>query len=269
VTGMPPRKRERGSLLVVGTGITGIGQLTLEAVGAIDQAERLFYLMNDPIAEAWFRQRHPSAQTLSDLYGEGKDRSVSYAEMAARVIRSVRSGYRVCVAVYGHPGVFVQFTHLAIAALRREGYPARMLPGVSADGCLIADLGFNPGDHGIQSFEATDFLMRRRRFDPTSSLVLWQVGVLGEPDAAVRRGRQPERLRRLVSVLLRQYPERHRVVEYLSNTFPGDRPRIRRMTLKGLAKARLSPNSTLLVPPLEQRAVAERIARWFDVGLVR
>src|SRR5262249_35453517 len=186
-----------GSLLIVGTGITGVGQITLEALGAIEQADRLYYIANDAITEAWLRQRNPAAQTLSDLYARGKARHLTYVEMAARVIGAVRQGLRVCVAVYGHPGVFVQFSHATIRVLRREGYPARMLPGISADSCLIADVGLDPGDHGLQSFEATDFLLFKRRFDPTSALLLWQVGVLGEFDISVSRPRQSERLRLL------------------------------------------------------------------------
>jgi uncharacterized protein YabN with tetrapyrrole methylase and pyrophosphatase domain len=257
------RRTSQGSLLVVGTGITGVGQLTLEALAAIEQADQLYYIVNDPITEAWLRQHNRSAQTLSDLYAQGKNRHATYVEMAARVIVAVRKGLCVCVAAYGHPGVFVQFSHAAIRVLRREGYPARMLPGVSADGCLIADVGLDPGDHGLQSFEATDFLLFKRRFDPTSALLLWQVGVLGEFDVSVSRQRQPKRLRVLARTLRRYYPDNHRVVVYFSNTFPGDSPSIERLTLRGLESARLSPSSTLFIPPIRQRARDARVHGWF------
>lgn len=265
----PSHDPSSGSLLVVGTGITGVGQVTLEAVEAIESADQLFYIANNPFTEAWLKHRNPSAQTLSDLYSEGKDRSVSYVQMAARVVRAVRKGLHVCVALYGHPGVFVQFSHVAIRLLRREGFSARMLPGISADGCMIADVGFNPGDHGIQSFEASNFLMYRRRFDPTSTLVLWQVGVIGEADVSVARRRQPERLTTLAKVLCRYYPKRHRVIVYCSATFPGNPPSIKRIFLERLPAAKLSPIATLLVPPLRQRRADARVRRWFEVGITR
>ena len=50
----------------------------------------------------------------------------------------------------------------------REGFNAQMLAGISAEDCLFADLGLDPGKNGCQSFEATDFLIRRRQFEPTS-----------------------------------------------------------------------------------------------------
>src|SRR2546429_6584747 len=44
---------------------------------------------------------------------------------------------------------------------REEGFEAEMLPAVSAEDCLFADLGVDPGDEGCQSFEATSFLLFR------------------------------------------------------------------------------------------------------------
>src|SRR6059036_2752839 len=87
---------------------------------------------------------------------------------------------------------------------------ARMLPGISSEDCLFADLGVDPGQNSCQSFEATDFLASRRRFDPSSELILWQVGVLGE--SSVKRGMscRPERLKVLIAHLRRHYPAHHR-----------------------------------------------------------
>ena len=53
-----------------------------------------------------------------------------------------------------------------------------MLPAVSAEDCLFADLGIDPGD-GCQAYEATSFLMQRHPIDPTAHLLLWQVGTIG------------------------------------------------------------------------------------------
>jgi hypothetical protein len=247
---------------VVGIGINGVGQTTLEAAACIERAERLFYLVLDPLAERWIRQLNPRAVSLADLYGEGKDRKQTYVEMTARIVEAVRSGFHVCAVFYGHPGVLVKSSHAAIAQLRREGYRARMLPGVSADGCLYADLGFNPGDQGVQSFEATDFLRARRRIDPTSGLILWQVGVLGEVDA--RRGItcRPERLATLVTFLSRHYSPNHRVVLYYAPTFPADPPIVTRVTLARLARTKVYPLAMLFVPPLEQRRPDPAIVRW-------
>ena len=255
----------RGSLIVVGTGITGVGQTTLEAVAAMEQADKLFYLVIDPVTELWIRQRNPIASSLADLYGPDKHRSRTYKEMADRLVASVKSGLRVCAAFYGHPGVLVEASHAAIKRLRRAGYSARMLPGISADACLVADVGVNPGDRGMQSFEASEFLLSRRRFDPTSELVLWQVGVLGDSTARAGGACRPDRLRALTSSLRRHYPARHRVVLYYAPTFPADPPIIQRLALERLPSAKVSPLAMLYVPALPERRPRDpKILRWFS-----
>lgn len=258
-----PRSK-RGSLLVVGTGINGVGQTTLEAVDAMERAEMLFYCVVEPTTRLWIQQLNPSAVSLSDLYEEGKKRSKTYAEMTERLVTAVRSGRRVCVAFYGHPGVLVESTHAAIRRLRREGYSARMLPGVSADGCLYADLRLNPGENGVQSFEATDFLLSRRRFDPTSGLILWQIGVLGESVSQRGLKCRPDRLQTLAQALGRHYPAQHLLVLYYAATFPANAPVVRRLRLDRLHRAVIRPMAMLYVPPLPQRPLDPRIIRWFE-----
>lgn len=252
-----------GSLVVVGTGISLGVQTTPEATACMQQAQRLFYVVSDPAHAQWVRRMNPSATSLQDCYAEGKPRQKTYAEMAARIVASVRAGLRTCAAFYGHPGVFAQPSHAAIRRARAEGYPARMLPGISAEACLFADLGVNPGAGGCQSFEASDFLLSRRRFDPTSHLILWQVGMLGEPSVRPKMSSRPERVRALRAALRRHYPARHRVTVYQAAQFPICDPNITPIPLEHLADHRLTPAMTLYIPPLPPRPQDPRIARWF------
>jgi hypothetical protein len=258
------RSERRGALVVVGTGITGIGQTTLETVACLERADKVFFLVTEPTTELWIRGLNGSAESLAGLYADHKDRETTYAEITRRLVSAVRGGARVCAAFYGHPGVLVQASHRTIRILRREHYPARMLPGVSADACLYADLGVNPGDYGVQNFEATDFLLHRRQFDPTSELLLWQVGVLGEPRAIKGITCRPERLRTLVRVLRRHYPSRHRVTLYYAPMFPSHPPIVKRVRLDRLPQVPVSPLALLYVPALPQRAADPKIASWFD-----
>ena len=122
-----------------------------------------------------------------------------------------------------------------------------MLPGISAEDCLFADLGVDPGA-GCQSFEATDFLIRKRQFDPRVALVLWQVGVIGD-----RSFRKSGRYRREgLAVLQRRlepmYPPRHTAILYEASQYPVCPPRIERLPLADLAGARTTAISTLYVP---------------------
>lgn len=249
---------------MVGTGITLVAHTTLETLECLKRADKLLYLVTERATEVWLRRLNASAESLEDCYAPGKSRLDTYEDMVQRMLAAVRAGAYVCAAFYGHPGVFVNPGHEAIRRARREGFEARMLPGISAEDCLFADLGVDPVDSGCQSYEATDFLAYRRRIDPTSALILWQVGLLGEPSVPRPGGSRRERLARLMRELLRHYDARHRVVLYEAATFPLCRPWIKRIALAQLASTRTSSMMTLYVPPKPERRADAAIMRWFD-----
>lgn len=244
----PPKNED---LVVVGTGIRMIGQVTLEALAWMRQADRLLYMVAEPVAEEAIRQLNPGrAESLADLYAEGKPRRQTYEEMIERILESIRAGSRTCAVFYGHPGVFVHPSHEAIKRARKEGFRARMLPGISAEDCLFADLGFDPATAGCQSFEASDFLLNRRRIDPSSHVVLWQIGVLGE--WSFQEGAYPlMALPLLIERLRETYDPSHVVSVYEASVFPGCEPAIRQVPLERLAEEQLTAVSTLYVPPGE------------------
>ena len=245
--------KEAGSLTVVGTGMLIAGQVTQEALSAIESAEKLYFLVTDIVTSRWLGQLNPSAESLYDCYADGKPRGETYAEMVGRILSSVREGRQVVAAFYGHPGIFVAPSHEAIRLAKAEGYSAQMLPGISAEDCLFADLGIDPGERGCQSFEATDFLLRRRVFDPTSTLILWQIGGIGVFDFHSRPLWSRQGLEVLQRELLRHYPAGHEVVIYEAVPYPTLPPKILRLPLVELAGAEVSIRSTLYVPPLPDR----------------
>src|SRR5262249_52476141 len=148
-------------LVVVGTGMRAGNHLTREAHYWLERSEIVLYLVADVIMEALIQEINPKAQSLAGHYGEHKPRRQTYDEMVERILAHVREGALVCVAAYGHAGVFAYPTHEAVRRARREGFEATMLPAISTEDCLFADLGVDPGIQGCQSFEATDFLLRK------------------------------------------------------------------------------------------------------------
>jgi uncharacterized protein YabN with tetrapyrrole methylase and pyrophosphatase domain len=237
-----------GSLTVVGTGIRCVSQITFEARTTIEQADKVLTIAIDPLMEQWLARLNPSTESLHHLYRLGEDRRRIYDAIVERVLAAVRSGARVCFALYGHPGVLVYPSHEAIRRARLEGFEARMLPGISAEDCLFADLELDLATCGCQSFEANDFLLYRRVFDPRSALILWQLALLGEV-AHTREVPNVRGLRVLTEYLGRYYPPDHGVYVYEAAQYPQAAPRIERLPLAGLPEARLSTVSTLFVPP--------------------
>jgi hypothetical protein len=236
-----------GSLTVVGTGITAGSHLTGEARAALGGADRVLYLVSDPVTAAVVEGLNPRSRSLGGLYREGVAREEIYAAVVKEILQAVRAGERVCVAFYGHPAVFVRPGLEAVREARREGHEARILPAVSALDCLFCDLELDPADTGLQIYEATDFLARGCAPDTTAGLVLWQISVIGldrwhrEP-SATGMGALAERL-------LRYFPAEHEVVLYEASPFPLVQPSVERLRLDRLGEARPSPLATLYAPP--------------------
>jgi uncharacterized protein YabN with tetrapyrrole methylase and pyrophosphatase domain len=248
----------RGSLTVVGIGYRIAGQVTPEAESCIRDAQKLFFLTSNSTMGLWLRDLNPTAESLADSYGAGKDRRETYREMVERILGAVREPLEVCAAFDGHPGVCAVPTHEAIRRARAEGFEASMLPGISAEDCLFADLGVDPA-RGCQSFEATDFLVRRREIDPSSALILWQIGLVGVTGHSKKKLWSREGLAALAELLLEIYPPDHEVVVYEANQFPGADPCIQRIPLRRLPKADVTIWSLLYVPPKAARKMNRRM----------
>jgi uncharacterized protein YabN with tetrapyrrole methylase and pyrophosphatase domain len=254
----------------VGTGIKSVGHVTLEAKKLLAAADAVPYVLADPITIRWLERVNPRAESLHVFYENDKPRIQTYLEMSGRIIDLVREGLNVCAAFYGHPGVFVHPSHEAVRRAREEGFSARMLPGVSAEDCLYADLGVDPSARGCQTYEATDFLIRPRRFDTRSTLILWQIGVLGRLDFQGELY-SLEGFDALVKVLQRAYGVEHEVAIYEAALYPLYDSRVDWRPLSQLSAELVSPISTLFVPPLEppdvDRAMLQRLG--IDAGFAR
>ena len=237
-----------GSLLIVGTGLSAAAHMTLETKSLIEQAEKVVYVVADPVTAQWLESLNPTAESLYHFYDPSVERLQTYLKMTDYIMSWVRAGSKVCAVFYGHPGVFVFPAHEAIITATAEGFPAEMRPAVSAEDCLFADLRIDPGRVGCQSFEATDFLIYNRIFDPRSVLVLWQIGVVGQIGFQ-KRFRIAENLEILKNRLMKHYTRDHAGFIYEASPYPVCDPVIEPVAIAELRADRLTPISTFVIPP--------------------
>lgn len=259
---LEPDTAHRGSLVVVGTGIKTTGQLTIEALAWMRQAQSLVYVVGDPIAQAVINAIKPDAEDLSIYYQEGQQRIYAYEAMIQHIMRNVRSGKLTVGAFYGHPGVFAYPSHESIRRLRAEGYEAKMLPGISAEDCMFADLGIDPAVGGMQTYEATDFLINGPIIDNSTQLVIWQIGTLG--DLTYHRNKyDTSAMPLLVERLAYFYPYSHMITVYEAPMFPSVAPMIARIPLYSLSEFPITAAMTLYVPPARLRSPDPELAKRF------
>ncbi|HKT29754.1 SAM-dependent methyltransferase, partial [Dyella sp.] len=224
--------------------------LTPLARSHIERADVVFAALSDGVVEKWLQRMHPDVRSLQPYYKEGKSRLKTYKEWVALMMDEVRTGKRVCGVFYGHPGIFAWSPHKAIEMARAEGFDAYMEPGISAEDCLYADLGIDPGRFGCQHFEASQLLFYERRIDPAGYLVLWQVGLVGDWSLG-RFQTGPAYRQVLVDRLSEDYPLDHEVIVYRSATLPIDKPQIRHVALRSLPDISLTTEETVVLPPAQ------------------
>jgi precorrin-3B methylase len=252
-----------GSLVCVGVGMTLGSHMTPLSRSYIEESDVVFTAVSDGVIELWLAKMNPNVRSLQSFYREGKPRTDTYRQMVDAMLAQVRLGKTVCGAFYGHPGVFAVVPHRAIELARREGFTAHMEPGVSAEDCLYADLGLDPGKYGCQHYEASQLMFYQRRIDTSAYLILWQIGVAGDQSTArFSTGREYRQV--LVDLLAQDYALRHEVILYKAATLPIHQPHIERIALRDLPAADIDMHATLVIPPatplLANIAIRERLS---------
>lgn len=247
-----------GSLVCVGTGMTLGAHISPIAQSHIEQADVVFTLMANGFSEKWLADMNTDVRSLQSYYQEGKNRNITYNEMVDAIINEVRAGKKVTAAFYGHPGVFACVSHRAIKKAHNEDLPATMEPGISAEDCLYADLGIDPGKTGCSHYETSQFMFYQRNIDNAGYLILWQVALAG--DKSLEKYSTGSAYRKiLVDLLLEHYPADHEVILYQAKGIAIDTMRAEKIALTDLVDAELLMHTTLVIPPSESMKPNDKV----------
>lgn len=247
-----------GSLVCVGTGMTLGAHISPIARSHIEQADIVFSLMANGFAERWLEEMNDDVRSLQGFYQEGKNRNITYNEMVETILTEVRNGNKVVTAFYGHPGVFACVSHRAIKKAKSEDLPATMEPGISAEDCLYADLGIDPGRSGCMHYETSQFMFYKRNIDTSAHLILWQVALAGDKSLGkFATGKAYRQV--LVDLLLEHYPRDHQVILYQAKGIAIEPMRADTILLTELVDAELFMQTTLVIPPSEKMQPNDKV----------
>jgi uncharacterized protein YabN with tetrapyrrole methylase and pyrophosphatase domain len=245
-------------IAVVGLGIVGVHQITREVDEVIRRCNRTFVIESGYGVTDYLKTLCPQVESLGNLYERGKSRLPTYRKMAAEVISAALSTPPVCLAAYGHPRVYCYPTTLIQNAAPLLDLHVEVFPGISAFDTLLVDLGTDIAFDGIQMYEATDLLLRRRPLQNDVTCVVWQATIVGDPTYPARR-HEVEQFQPLQDHLLRFYPADHKVTLVMSKNFPLLRSIVQRFPLKELAMElyRAPQVGTLYIPPVQSRPIED------------
>ena len=243
---------------IVGTGIVGSHQLTRESEEVIRRSKRTFLIESGYGISDYLKSLCPDITSLGPLYERGRDRLLTYRKMAAEVLSAAVEDSPVCLAAYGHPWVYCYPTTLITRAAPLLKLRVSVFPGISAFDTLLVDLGIDIGPNGVQMYEATDLLLRRRPIQNDVTCIIWQPTIVGDPTYPAQPSRA-EQFTPLQEYLSSFYPIEHEVALVTTRTHPLTRSVIRRFKLSELTAelVKAPPVATLYIAPLSERLIED------------
>ncbi len=250
------------AIFLAGLGIGTVAQVTREVEAAIHASNEVLFLDTGVATRSYLEQLCPRVTDLySEIYRAGKSRLSGYEHASIRVVEAALDHAPVTFALHGHPLIATTPPFLVRKMARALGLDVRILPGISAIDTVLADLGIDPVVDGIQMFEASDVLLRRRPLQADVPALLWQIGPI---ETALHSDRisRPERFDRFVAHLLRYYPRGHEAAAVYSAPHPLVPAHLLRFPLEHMGDYadELHHGFTLYVPPAFRRPVLDHEA---------
>jgi hypothetical protein len=258
---------------IAGLGLQTTGQITREVEVAIRSSREVLYLDTGVATRSFLEPLCPRVTALYDeSYSAERPRVGAYRHVAARVVEAALDHPPVTFAIHGHPLVAAQPPFLILELASALDIGVTVLPGISAIDTILADLRLDPVVHGLQMYEATDLLLRRRPLLPDVPALIWQIGPL-ETCLHSMAVSQPERFSRLVAHLRQYYPPRHEVVAIYCSPHPILPPEILRFAMEDMGEhaRRIHAGFTLYVPPSCSRTIQDYdvLAKLYSVDHLR
>lgn len=210
------------------------------------------YLVNEPITKQWIERYAKLSESLDSIYFSENDRQISYDKIRDKILTELETYNFITVVLYGHPTVFADPGLQAIIAAQKNSIETIILPGISIENCLYADLKIDPGQFGCFHIEATELLLYDKIIDPTTHLCIWQPGMIGNRSVP-ELNQKSDHLELLRVKLEKYYPRDHISILYEASIYPGVEPKIHKFPLYDTENQIMGTLSTLYIPPLPQR----------------
>lgn len=234
-------------LIVTGCGIKALSHLTNESMAAIEQADIVLFLVNEPITAQWLMKKSQKSESLEDIYFSAHLRKDAYKKIVERIFFALSQYDNVCIVVYGHPLLLSNSIEFLIKQIDRTGIDLVLHPGISAFDCLLADLEIDPW-MGCLSIEANEFIIKDKSVDSTNHLIIWQVGAIGDHCSVVQSSHM-EGISLLKNKLLKSYDDMHPCVLYEASIYPHIPFQTKHTVISKIEQIPLTRITTAYIPP--------------------
>jgi uncharacterized protein YabN with tetrapyrrole methylase and pyrophosphatase domain len=195
---------------MIGYGINGFSQLTLEAVNALRHSRKVLYL-GEP--DNWFTELDlKNTESLTSLYKNGAQDLDNYRRILLKIIQDAKTYGEVAVLYPGHPRVGVTILQW-LTKLKKEGtIRLEVLPGISSFDTMMNDLDRDPLEKGSIIIDANRLILFNHTIDPTLDLYIYNVCSVGTNKTNFSDASRDNHLEFLQTHLLKFYPPQWEVI---------------------------------------------------------
>jgi hypothetical protein len=201
---------EMTDLYILGSGIHGTVQLSMETMQALSTIRRAYVLHDDTLVLDDIKQYCPDVIDLYSMYHDEREiRRDVYEAIARRIVEDAcQGGGALAFIVHGHPLFLVSASEYILHFARDKGLVARALPAVSSFDTMLCDLEIDLG-YGVQIFDPTTMILNKWHPNPRVPMLLFQLATLMNSNVLMSEP-SPDILKPLQDFLTGHYPNDHK-----------------------------------------------------------
>jgi len=196
-------------IYLIGTGVGGGLQFTVEAQRVLDRVGRAYALHLPVPLRRHLRSLRIKTVDLSDRFAESRPLGEAYVEVADFLLERAATERPIVVLTPGSPLFLNSISRLVVLQGRRSGLQVQTLPGISPLDALISYVGVDVATFGLQVFTGDRLAKSPPRLEPTVPLAVMELAGVGVQAPGADPAAEPERYVRLLKTLARVYPANH------------------------------------------------------------
>lgn len=207
-------------VFVIGAGIRGKKQLTLEAIARLRNVGNVLFFPCESITYDWLVNDLclTRVESLEKQYQDKGIDQENYSRITNRVLQSCHEFNEIAVLVPGHPRVGVSWIHNLEKAHIKGEINLKIIDGISSIDTMISDLGRDPLEHGSIIIDANRMLLYRLKIDPRIDHYVYHVCSVGTTQTNMSNPSFQNKLDLLKNILLEYFPKDHQVKFVQSGT---------------------------------------------------
>lgn len=248
------------TLTIVGAGISGPNQLTLEALAVLQEVDLVLSFAHSEKRMKNFFDVHNISKVkyLDAFYENGKRDYDTYSILFNEILEATNTVANTALVMPGHPRLGVTLVQW-LTAVEDNAITVKVIPGISRIATIINDLQIDPLEKGLSIIDANRLLLLEHHINTNTDHLIYHVCAIGTSNINTTEVSSFSRLDLLQEYLEGFYPKSHHVILVKSPCDIGGEVELVSRSVSNLSDMRqyLTMSSTLYIPGLKPKKYSE------------